>query len=86
MTERVLIDTGPLVAIFSEDDEHHDRCSDSLGGPHPSALHLLAGRHRSGLAPPQAADTVLKLVRGLSTADCSPCCRSTPTTCPPSPP
>jgi len=28
--ERVLIDTGPMVALFSEDDEHHERCSEAL--------------------------------------------------------
>ena len=30
MAERVLIDIGPIVAILSEDDEHHDRCNDAL--------------------------------------------------------
>jgi uncharacterized protein len=30
VTERVLIDTGPMVALFSEDDEHYHRCSDAL--------------------------------------------------------
>ena len=30
MAERVLIDTGPIVAILSGDDEHHDRCSEAL--------------------------------------------------------
>ncbi len=30
MTERILIDTGPMVALFSEDDEHHQRCRDAL--------------------------------------------------------
>jgi len=28
--ERILIDTGPMVAIFSADDEHHARCGDAL--------------------------------------------------------
>lgn len=30
MTERVLVDTGPIVAIFSQQDEHHRRCRDVL--------------------------------------------------------
>ena len=30
MNERALIDTGPIVAIFSEDDEHHRRCLETL--------------------------------------------------------
>jgi uncharacterized protein len=30
MAERVLIDTGPMVAILSENDEHHGRCSEAL--------------------------------------------------------
>jgi predicted nucleic acid-binding protein len=27
MAERVLIDTGPIIAVLSADDEHHNRCS-----------------------------------------------------------
>ncbi len=30
MSERGLIDTGPMVAIFSEDDSHHQRCGEAL--------------------------------------------------------
>jgi uncharacterized protein len=30
VAERVLIDTGPIIAILSEDDEHHNRCSQAL--------------------------------------------------------
>ena len=30
MSERILIDTGPIVAIFSPDDQQHDRCCDAL--------------------------------------------------------
>lgn len=32
MIERVLIDTGPMVALFSEDDAYHERCRDALTG------------------------------------------------------
>ena len=62
MTERVLIDTGPMVALFSEDDEHHRRCSDALTALTPSPLHLLAGRSpkrpgcsASGLIPSRSS-------------------------------
>ncbi len=30
MSEQILIDTGPIVAIFSPDDEHHERCDAAL--------------------------------------------------------
>jgi uncharacterized protein len=30
VVERVLIDTGPIIAVLSEDDEHHNRCSQAL--------------------------------------------------------
>lgn len=30
MSERILIDAGPIVAIFSPDDEHHARCDEAL--------------------------------------------------------
>jgi predicted nucleic acid-binding protein len=30
VTERVLIDTGPMVALFSEDDGQHERCTETL--------------------------------------------------------
>ena len=30
MTERILVDTGPMVALFSEDDHHYQRCAEAL--------------------------------------------------------
>jgi uncharacterized protein len=30
VTERILTDTGPMVALFSEQDEHRQRCNDAL--------------------------------------------------------
>jgi uncharacterized protein len=38
VTERILIDTGPMVALFSEDDEHHQRCCDALASLIPPLL------------------------------------------------
>ena len=38
MTERALIDTGPMVALYSEDDPHHKRCSESLSQFGPPLL------------------------------------------------
>jgi uncharacterized protein len=35
---RILIDTGPMVALFSEDDEHHERCSEALKPLRPPLL------------------------------------------------
>lgn len=35
MAERVLIDTGPIVAILSADDEHHGRCTEALAALMP---------------------------------------------------
>jgi predicted nucleic acid-binding protein len=32
---RVLVDTGPLVAIYSRDDEHHESCVQTLAGLRP---------------------------------------------------
>jgi predicted nucleic acid-binding protein len=34
----VLIDTGPMVALFSEQDAHHRSCSDALGAIKPPML------------------------------------------------
>lgn len=33
--QRLLIDTGPIVAILSEADEHHARCTAELANLHP---------------------------------------------------
>jgi len=30
VTERILVDTGPMVALFSEEDAYHEHCSDAL--------------------------------------------------------
>jgi len=35
VTERILIDTGPIVALFSDQDEHHRRCRDALTALNP---------------------------------------------------
>lgn len=38
MAEQVLVDTGPIVAIFSEDDHEHSRCRDVLADLTPPLL------------------------------------------------
>lgn len=51
MTQRVLVDAGPLIAIINRDDQDHDRCLATLRGlrspllttwmPVTEAMHLL---------------------------------------------
>jgi predicted nucleic acid-binding protein len=38
VTERALIDTGPMVALYSQDDPDHRRCRTSLGKLRPPLL------------------------------------------------
>jgi len=38
VAERVLVDTGPIVAVFSEQDEHHQRCREALAALAPPLL------------------------------------------------
>src|SRR5262249_1427593 len=38
VTERALIDTGPLVALYHDADPHHKRCRAALAGPGPPFL------------------------------------------------
>jgi predicted nucleic acid-binding protein len=36
--QRILIDTGPIVAILSANDQHHQRCTGELASPRPPLL------------------------------------------------
>ncbi len=36
--QRILIDTGPIVAILSEADQHHQRCTEELADLRPPLL------------------------------------------------
>jgi predicted nucleic acid-binding protein len=38
VTERALIDTGPLVALYHDEDPHHKRCRAALAGLGPPLL------------------------------------------------
>ena len=50
MNEPVLIDTGPLIAIYNKDDDFYGPCRKQLGAASVGqVLHVLAGRHRSRL-------------------------------------
>ena len=62
---RVLIDTGPIVAILSDDDEHHDRCTEALTALSPPLSDLLAGHHGSRLASTWAARRPRKMFDGF---------------------
>ena len=35
---RILVDTGPIVAILSEADQYHERCSEEIDGLRPPLL------------------------------------------------
>jgi predicted nucleic acid-binding protein len=38
VNERILVDTGPMVALFSEDDNHYERCRETLSFLTPPLL------------------------------------------------
>ena len=65
MAERILIDTGPIVAILSEDDEHHDVCSDALTNLAPPLLTCWPVVTEAAWLLRKRPDTVAKMFDGF---------------------
>jgi predicted nucleic acid-binding protein len=63
--ERVLIDTGPIVAILSEDDLHHDRCSEALATLTPPLLTCWPVVTEAAWLLRERSDAVIKMFDGF---------------------
>jgi uncharacterized protein len=65
VAERVLIDTGPIIAILSEDDAHHDRCSQALTALVPPLLTCWPVITEAAWLLRKRPDAVAKMFKGF---------------------
>ncbi len=61
MTERILVDTGAMIALFSGQDQHHERCSDALTDMTPPLLTCWPVVTEAAWLLHKRADTLQKL-------------------------
>lgn len=66
MVERVLIDTGPIVAILSENDEHHNRCTDDLSALVPPLFTCWPVVSEAAWLLRKRPDTLTRMFEGFS--------------------
>jgi uncharacterized protein len=66
VAERVLSDTGPIVAILSADDEHHGRCSEALTAMVPPLLTCWPVVTEAAWLPRKRPDTVTRMFEGFT--------------------
>ncbi len=65
MTDRSLIDTGPLVAIYSEDDAERERCSTALTKLSPPLLTCWPVLTEAAWLLRKRPDALLRIFRGF---------------------